>query len=531
MNKISYIVIESMTVPSWAAAVLDLVARNSQIVLLNCTNYPGARRNRFANALYMAIFKSCNQKVSKFINLSDVEIIDFECKGVGTALTMTKSLESRIDDSDSATVLNLCLPLLSINCSKDVFSFSFQCRSSSNYIPVGISEFGERKKVIEVALDVTNTKTQEATRLMSGKCKLFLHSYKRTVKEVSRITKVIFQATVSSSKDTNVEKSAAPVVVNQVVKFKPAMVFKYVVLSNFIHRAIYGLFFLKNWKVATVVIDEENIEDTFRGDLDFPDNRNERFVVPEPYSFIADPFYYNDTSDIVVEAMDASKGRGDIVTVNESGEWRKLMSEKHHSYPFCFCEDNVWYLIPEIAQWSSPQLYKPTDSSIEYVADIDISPRLRLTDLTIHKENDTYFIFGTSLESGNGILYLWYSDSLFSKFRKHPQSPIRISPCGSRMAGNIYRSNVGNLYRFGQDFTGEYGDGLIVFKINKLSIEEYSETKLSNIKFNSNHGPHTLNFRNRNNDVECLFDFYTEKFSLTAWMIRLRIIGNRKYSR
>ena len=125
-------------------------------------------------------------------------------------------------------------------------------------------------------------------------------------------------------------------------------------------------------------------------------------------------------------------------------------------------------------------------------------------------------MFGNVRETGSNVLYLWHSDALEGSFKLHPECPIRISPRGSRMGGGIVEQG-GQLLRIGQDFSGGYGDGLLVFEIEELSPEQYREHFVGRIGFSDRKGPHTLNFR----DGEMVFDWYVDRFAPLAGVRRL----------
>ena len=85
------------------------------------------------------------------------------------------------------------------------------------------------------------------------------------------------------------------------------------------------------------------------------------------------------------------------------------------------------------------------------------------------------------------------------------------------MGGAILHRH-GQLFRFGQDLRGRYGDGLIAFRIEEISRTAYRETQCGEIRFASHRGPHTLNFRGHT----ALFDYYDERLSPLAGVRRLR---------
>jgi hypothetical protein len=85
------------------------------------------------------------------------------------------------------------------------------------------------------------------------------------------------------------------------------------------------------------------------------------------------------------------------------------------------------------------------------------------------------------------------------------------------MGGAIVESG-GALFRIGQDFSGQYGDGIVLFRIHALSRSEYRETVVRRLRFTGVRGPHTVNFRGD----RAAFDFYVDRFSPLAGFRRLR---------
>lgn len=89
------------------------------------------------------------------------------------------------------------------------------------------------------------------------------------------------------------------------------------------------------------------------------------------------------------------------------------------------------------------------------------------------------------------------------------------------MAGELLRLG-GALYRLGQDFHENYGDGILVFRIEEIDANSYCEELAGEAAFGSICGPHTANFR----DGVLLFDWYEERRTPIAGVRRLL---NRTY--
>ncbi len=75
----------------------------------------------------------------------------------------------------------------------------------------------------------------------------------------------------------------------------------------------------------------------------------------------------------------------------------------------------------------------------------------------------------------------------------------------------------GQIYRFGQNNSRGYGDGLTVCEIVSLSPDDYKERIVGSVGFVDACGPHTVDISNG----RMVMDFYTDKFSLFAGYRRL----------
>lgn len=84
------------------------------------------------------------------------------------------------------------------------------------------------------------------------------------------------------------------------------------------------------------------------------------------------------------------------------------------------------------------------------------------------------------------------------------------------MGGTIVKAGE-RLVRFGQDLTGDYGNGLFAYEIVVLTATDYQERPLGRIAFEDRKGPHTLNIR----PGAIVFDWYLDRASPLAGIRRL----------
>ena len=118
------------------------------------------------------------------------------------------------------------------------------------------------------------------------------------------------------------------------------------------------------------------------------------------------------------------------------------------------------------------------------------------------------------------------SESLLENFKPHPMSPICLNPSNARMGGKILKQNR-NLYRFGQDNSGEYGSKLSILKIMKLTPYEYSEEACGSIALVEARGPHTIDFDNEGKKI--VLDYYVNVFSLFSGLRRFKALEIKEY--
>ena len=77
------------------------------------------------------------------------------------------------------------------------------------------------------------------------------------------------------------------------------------------------------------------------------------------------------------------------------------------------------------------------------------------------------------------------------------------------MGGRILEVD-NDCYRIAQTRSSLYGDGISIFKIQKLSPHIYKEKLMRVLKFKKLYGPHTINYLNN----QLFFDYFYLKFDL-----------------
>jgi len=289
-----------------------------------------------------------------------------------------------------------------------------------------------------------------------------------------------------------------------------------------VRRLLYGGFFEKEWQVGVRAVKAGTAQQLVAELAD----RSLWNVIPRPaeYRFLADPFPHPD-GGFLVEALRRSDGQGEIVHIGSKANRVLCRETGHFSYPATVRSGGDWFILPEVAEWSAPRLYRVVGGEAAFAGELNVGGR-RIVDATLHATSDAVYLFGSEPSEGAGVLRLWAAEGLFSRFTEHPASPIRISPVGARMAGGLLEID-GRLYRAGQDGSRGYGRGTILFEVTALSPTEYEETRVGEIYFDGVRGPHTINVRGD----QVVFDFYEERFTPFAGIDRLRARAAKRKAR
>jgi hypothetical protein len=277
----------------------------------------------------------------------------------------------------------------------------------------------------------------------------------------------------------------------------------------------YGLLREKRWQIGrlTAPLDPE-------GEVLLSSADIEPIESPPGYSFIADCFA-SPKEGVYCEALNPRSGKGEIARW-KSGEWAFLnlgLQGGHASYPQPIEDDESIFLLPEIAEVSSPVLYRLQPDGVTVSERIEMNglDGLRLLDATLFNHEKAWYLFAGKRDSANLRLELWVAPALTGPYRLHPSSPVCLDPRGARMAGPIATIG-GRLYRFGQNSTQNYGGQISAHRIEELTEETYEESRCGTIQCNDSWGPHTVSIRGN----ETWIDFFKEETSPLAGFRRFK---------
>jgi hypothetical protein len=200
--------------------------------------------------------------------------------------------------------------------------------------------------------------------------------------------------------------------------------------------------------------------------------------------FVADPFVieHDGTWYLFFEVLRRDKYEGDIglATSMDGLKWEYagiVLDEQFHlSYPNVFKWRDEFYMIPESNRAKSIRLYKAESFPLKWTFQHSLVTG-RFVDPTIFYYDNRWWMFASEISSAT--LHLFHSNELEGPWEEHVKSPVVQNDANiGRCAGRILEYE-GKLLRFAQDCDPIYGQGVRVFEITELSVENYSEKEIN----------------------------------------------------
>lgn len=522
MSRQLILITDGLTVHEWQRRALDTLPPEDRITVFACTN-TALKRQLGKHFLYYALnMVTVRNPLTRQVPFGDISgrlesVTEFESEWDGNWQLLPAAIVSAISQSDAAVVLKFGMGLMRVPESVTIPILSYHHGDPDHYRgrPAGFWEMANGAPVMGQMIQSISNKLDAGEVLAYAETRVLRHSWRGTLMESFRSSPLLLnQALDNALAGRKVEKAR-----NGKNYRLPSngRVVAHVLRTgwNFSKRILYGLFAEKYWRVATVPTGEALA--LASGTAPFPPQSGwDNAATPKGYSFLADPFFAPDGS-LLVEALDARNGTGALLHIGDCMKVSKAAG--HHSYPSMVEADHKHYCIPEIANWSTPLIYPWDGNALGEPVPLDIPDPTGLTDPTFVRHGGRLWLFANRKAEGSNVLRLWSADALFGRFTEHPQSPIRISPNGGRMAGNMLEQD-GKIYRLGQNFETDYGDGITVFEIERLELANYCERPVGQLRFTGAKGPHTFN--QSPDRTKIVFDWYRDRYTPMAGVRRLR---------
>jgi hypothetical protein len=283
------------------------------------------------------------------------------------------------------------------------------------------------------------------------------------------------------------------------------------------------VFVFEKWSVAIAEADPDSVIRS--GKLPDPD---EMLLYRSDNKYPADPFALQTDNGLRIffEDYSYSNGKAALSTIlYHEGSLKNMMSipleTGHYSFPFVFEWEGEIYVMPEQISKACVELYRWDEEGNTLTYFKTILP-IPLADPVLLFEHNMWWLFGSVPgKDVNNSLNLYYSESLLTEFKPHPQNSIVFDPRCARMAGAIFR-NKGKLFRPAQESHIYYGKRIALYEITQLTPTRYSERFVNHIEPNKHKylkkGLHTLNFIPPN----IVYDGKINVFSHRGFLLKLR---------
>lgn len=216
-----------------------------------------------------------------------------------------------------------------------------------------------------------------------------------------------------------------------------------------------------------------------------------RFIVSEPWRFLADPFLFREGNKTYLFAEDyrfaERKALISVAELNEKGEcgaWRECLVRPYHlSYPCVFAWQDAIYMIPETRSNRTIELYRAEEFPLGWQLEKTLFAEIEASDATVFTASGRWWMFVTIKVEGrdpDDNLHIFLADSPLGPWLPHPKNPVVTGKERSRPAGMVFE-RAGALIRPAQDCALRYGHRVVFHRIEELSAEEYRETTLGAI--------------------------------------------------
>ena len=208
--------------------------------------------------------------------------------------------------------------------------------------------------------------------------------------------------------------------------------------------------------------------------------------------FLADPFVVTREGRTCVFAEDFVFGTGKgHVTAFEitDGSARELgtalQEDCHLSFPFLFEFDGGLFMCPESREAGEIRIYECVEFPLKWRLKTVAMPGVVAADTMIFQKNGLWWLLTnisqTEPHDCSSELYLfWATTPLSDDWRPHPLNPVVNDPLSARNGGLLIDDR--ELVRVAQSpRIGSYGATARLFRITRLTTEEYVEEPVSNI--------------------------------------------------
>jgi len=517
------VIVEDGRIARWQAEALKAAGVQRIALLLDCRGGQHPPR-KLAHAAYYALnLLAIRNPLSRTIPFEETGIaigdrIAFDALEDGAWQALPPQVVDKIGEYSPEAIVKFGMGLLRIPPKEIVHApiLSFHHGDPRRFRgrPAGFWEFLEGGERLGQVVQALTDRLDAGQVLAYGETGLYRHSYRATMIEAYRHSALLLEPALrraAADKKLPIKGTGRNYSLPgnlTVARFCLSMA---VAWSARILRA---MFLRIGWEIAIarrpVGSPEQWTANDFADAVSLP--------TPRDSLFLADPFWSADGTSIYAESLERRGGKGALVALDCDGRvLARFAGDGHMSYPHVLHLPDGELVCPETAGWSAPRLFRRDGATFAEAAALDIAGKPRLLDPTMVEHEGGWFLFGNSKQLGRDALLLFTAPAPYGPWAPHPASPVHVSPRGGRMGGPILHA-TGSLWRWGQDNSGAYGAGLVLYRIARLSPRDYAETEAGDLVLAHYKGPHTIDAHGE----RVVFDRYRLQFSLLAWLDRVK---------
>lgn len=519
------VITDGADVPRFGLEALNALSGCDSVTVFACTNTRFSRKPFRHGAYYLLNLLTLRNRWTRPVPLDSgakrVErVVEFESDWEGAWQSLPGTVVDEIRESGFDVVVKLGMGLLRIPPPErlPVPILSWHHGDPDHYRgrPAGYWEMVDGRSVIGQIVQVLGNRLDGGKVVAFAETRVLPYSYRGTLTEAFGHSSLLINEAVRNALAGTYLAKPGTGRNYRLPSNAGVAAFVLRMAWQSVKRAAYGATIEKKWKVSTARIGPDATAGLVEGSA-FPAADGWRTIpTGRRYAYYADPFFSEQPPGILVEAFERKSGMGELVLVEGESQRRISEGRNHYSYPSTIRLEGRQLILPEIAEWSSTRLFELVGERLSEVGPLRVAGEPRIADPTLIEHEGHFYLFGSPMAQGTNVLALWTAASLDSVFQPHPNSPLRISPQGGRMAGALLRLD-GRLIRFGQSFERFYGDGIVAFEVEALTPETYRERRIGEIRFRDRIGPHTLNAR----DGELVFDWYRHALDPLVGLRRL----------
>jgi hypothetical protein len=518
------VITDGMAVPRFGLEALNALSGCDAVTIFRCTNTRLTRKPFRHGAYYLLNLVTLRNRWTRSVPLAEgtkriERVVEFQSGNEGAWQVLPDTVLDELRDGGFDVVVKLGMGLLRVppadRLPVPILSWHHGDPDLYRGRPAGYWEMVHGHPVMGQIIQVLGNRLDAGKVVAFAETRVLPYSYRRTLIESFRHSSLLINEAVRNARSGTY--LAKPCTGRNYRLPSNAGVVGFVLRMAWagVKRAAYGATQEKKWKVSLAPCPSPALAALVQGG-DFPaPDRWRTIPTGKRYTYYADPFFSEQPPGILVEALERRTGIGELVLVEGESHRRISEGRNHYSYPSTIRVGERQLILPEIGQWSPTRLYELAGESLRDVGPLRVAGDPAIADPTLIEQDGRFYLFGSPVAQTN-VLNLWTAGSLDEVFELHPQSPLRISPQGGRMAGALLRLD-GRLIRFGQSFERFYGDGIVAFEVEAMTPDSYRERRIGAIRFRDRIGPHTLNMR----DGELVFDWYRHQLDPLVAVRRL----------